>query len=189
MNPVIDFMAQRRSTVARLLSGPGPDSLELETILRAGARVPDHGKLVPWRFLTISGEARNDLGDAMAARFGELNPDADDTRLAHERELALRAPLIITVISCAKENVKIPLWEQELSAGAVCQNVLISAIALGYGAQWISEWWAYDEGAAKILKLADGERVAGFIYVGTYGKPLEERPRPDMDLIVSDWTV
>ena len=150
-NPVVEFMLARRSTLARLLGGPGPDVSELETILRAGSRVPDHGKLAPWRFLVIRGGARERLGMGMAEVFRSANPLASADRLEHERDLALRAPVIVAVISNPVPQHKIPVWEQQLSAGAVCQNVLAAAIAMGYGAQWVTEWWAYDAGAAKVL--------------------------------------
>jgi len=187
-NPVIEFLLGRRSTIARLLGEPGPDDGALETILRAGARVPDHGKLAPWRFLIIRGNARKALGSAMALVFQSANSQADAERLDHERGMALRAPVIVAVISKAAQHHKIPKWEQELSAGAVCQNVLAAAIAMGYGAQWVTEWWAYDAGAAKVLGLGDDEKIAGFIHIGTHDGPVAERPRPVMDDIVSEWT-
>jgi len=187
-NPVLEFLLRRRSTVARLLGEPGPDGATLRLILRAGARVPDHGKLAPWRFVVIRGEARERLGEAMAGIYRAANPDADEDRLERERGLALRGPVIVAVISRAAEHPKIPVWEQELSAGAVCQNLLSAAIALGFGAQWITEWWTYDAAAGKVLGLAAGERIAGFIHIGTYGKPLDDRPRPDLFDIVSEWT-
>lgn len=187
-NPVIDFLLGRRSTVARLLGEPGPTPDQLDTLLRAAARVPDHGKLAPWRFLVIRGEARARLGEAMAGVFAAAHPEADAERIGHERGMALRAPVIVAVVSRAAEHPKIPVWEQQLSSGAVCQNLLIAAIAMGFGAQWVTEWWAYDDGAARVLGLAPGERIAGFVHIGTYGKPLEDRPRPEMSEIVSEWT-
>jgi len=187
-NPVIDFMLARRSTIARLLGAPGPDTNALETILRAGARVPDHGKLAPWRFLIIRDAAREKLGVAMAEAFKMANPAADADRLEHERGLALRAPVIVAVISKAAPHHKIPEWEQELSAGAVCQNVLAAAIAMGYGAQWVTEWWAYDAGAAKVLGLGDREKIAGFIHIGTHDEPVADRQRPALADIVTEWT-
>lgn len=188
VNPVIEFLLGRRSTMAGLLGEPGPDDEALDTILRAGARVPDHGKLVPWRFLIIRGKARKDLGQAMAAVFKSVNPEAGPERLDHERGLALRAPVIVAVISKPVRHPKIPVWEQELSAGAVCHNVLAAAIAMGYGAQWVTEWWAFDEGAARVLGLKRHERIAGFIYIGFHDEPLEDRRRPVMSDIVSEWT-
>ncbi|VAW17909.1 Nitroreductase family protein [hydrothermal vent metagenome] len=187
-NPVIEFLLGRRSTVARLLGEPGPDGSELELILTAGARVPDHGKLAPWRFVIIRGQAREALGEAMAEVFKSANPETGPERLDHERGLALRAPVIVTVISKPVRHPKIPIWEQELSAGAVCHNVLAAAIALGYGAQWVTEWWAFDEGAARVLGLKRHERIAGFIHIGSHDEPLEDRRRPVMDDIVSEWT-
>ena len=187
VNPVLAFLQTRRSTMARLLGDPGPDDETLQLILQAAARVPDHGKLAPWRFLTIKGEARDILGARMAAIFAANHPEADADRLELEHGLALRAPMIVTVISTAAEHVKIPVWEQQLSAGAVCQNLLIAANSMGFGAQWVTEWWAFDDAAAKVLGLKGSERIAGFIYIGSYDAPLEDRARPVMADIISEW--
>lgn len=187
-NPVLEFMLSRRSTVARLLGDPGPGDAELATILTAAARVPDHGKLAPWRFVIIRGAARAQLGEAMVAIFSAANPDAEAHKLEEERGRALRAPVIVAIVSTAAEHPKIPLWEQQLSAGAACQNLLSAAIAMGFGAQWVTEWWAFDRAAAGVLGLSDAERIAGFVYIGTYDKPLQDRPRPDLEAIVSEWT-
>ena len=178
----IDLLLSRRSGSAKAMGNPGPSREQLTQILRAGARAPDHGKLFPWRFILFEGEGR--------ARFGEILAqvlEAEDERtrqIEEERQRFLRAPVVIGVISSAREQIKIPVWEQELSAGAVCQNLLIAAHALGFVGNWLTEWYAYHPAVKEKLGLKPGERVAGFIYIGTSAVDLEERPRPDMDRIV-----
>ncbi|MCR9130589.1 MAG: nitroreductase [Alphaproteobacteria bacterium] len=179
-NPSSDtltLLARRRSTVAKNMTGPGPDAGQLETLLKIAARTPDHGKLFPWRFIVFEGEARARFGEVLETRLRELEPDGPDERYALERNRFLRAPVVIAVISDVTENHKIPEWEQVLSAGAVCQNLLIGASALGFAAQWLTEWYAYDRVVKTALGLAPGERVAGFIYVGSATADADERPR------------
>lgn len=179
----IDLLLSRRSGSAKAMQEPGPSSNQLAQILQAGARAPDHGKLFPWRFIVFEGKGRaragNILAEVMTAE-GER-----DKQVEEERGRFLRAPVVIGVVSAAREQHKIPVWEQELSAGAVCQNILIAATALGFVGQWISEWYAYHPLVKDRLGLKAGERVAGFIYIGTAKEELEERPRPDMDAIVT----
>lgn len=173
----LELLARRRSTVAKNMTGPGPDAAQLETLLKIGARTPDHGKLFPWRFVVFEREARARFGDILETRLRELEPNGPDERYALERNRFLRAPVVIAVISDVTENHKIPEWEQILSAGAVCQTLLIGASALGFAAQWLTEWYAYDRVVKTALGLAPGERVAGFIYVGSAVCDAEERPR------------
>jgi nitroreductase len=180
----IDLLLSRRSGSAKAMTGPGPDAEELRTILRAAARVPDHGKLFPWRFIVFEGAAR--------ARFGELlveclkqTETVSAERAALEAGRFLRAPVVVGVVSRARAGVPIPEWEQQLSAGAVCQTMLIAAHALGFVANWITEWCAYHPLVQERLGLKPGERIAGFIYIGKSAAPLEERPRPDMEKIVT----
>ena len=184
----LDLLLRRRSTSAKAMGGPGPDAEELRRILSAAARVPDHGKLFPWRFLVIEGDARASLGDALEQALVARNASVSESLKRFERNRFLRAPVIVTVISSLKTEKPIPEWEQRLSAGAVCQNVLVAAAAAGYGANWLTEWCAYDEIFTGKLGLGEGEKVAGFIYIGTATAPLEERPRPVLDDIVSNWT-
>ena len=179
----VDLLLSRRSGSAKAMGKPGPNKKQLTEILQAGARAPDHGKLFPWRFIIFEGEGRNRAGEilAQAARAdGER-----DRQVEEERNRFLRAPVVIGVISSAREQHKIPVWEQELSAGAVCQNILVAATALGFVGQWVTEWYAYHPAVRHGLGLKSGERVAGFIYLGTSKEKLEERPRPDMKKIVS----
>ncbi len=173
----LELLARRRSTTAKSMTGPGPSPDQLETLLGIAARTPDHGKLFPWRFVVFEGEARARFGEVLEARLREIEPDGPAERYALERGRFERAPTVIAVISDASENHKIPEWEQILSAGAVCQNMLIAASAMGFAAQWLTEWYAYDKVVKKALGLDPGERVAGFIYVGSATEDPTERPR------------
>ena len=186
-NPTLDLLLARRSVSANSLSEPGPSAAELELMLRAASRVPDHKKLVPWRFLLFQGEARAAFGKVLAevCRAEEQDPGA--FRLENEAKRFLRAPLVIAVISRVVENPAAPDWEQILSAGAACQNLILAATALGYGAQWITEWYGYSPGIRQALGLADNERVAGFVYIGTPKEKPEERERPKLADIVAAW--
>lgn len=179
----IELLLTRRSGSAKAMTGPGPDAEELKTILTAAARVPDHGKLFPWRFILFEGEARARFGAVLA----ECLPEADATpeRLQTERGRFLRAPVVVGVISKVREGIPIPVWEQELSAGAVCQTMLLAATSLGFVANWLTEWCAFSPRVAERLGLQSGERVAGFVYIGKPALPLEERVRPQLDKIVT----
>ncbi len=179
----MDLLLTRRSGSAKAMKEPGPSKKQLEDILRAGARAPDHGKLFPWRFIVFEGKGRERFGDILAEVMqadGERAKQIDE-----ERGRLLRAPLVIGVISSAREQHKIPVWEQELSAGAVCQNILIAATAMGFVGNWLTEWYAYHSIVKENMGLKPGERVAGFIYIGTAKDELEERSRPEMDKIVT----
>ena len=180
---VLDLLLSRRSCAARAMTGPGPSKSQLADILKAGARVPDHGKLFPWRFVVFEGEARTRFADILVETLS--GEDASPGLCEEWRARATAAPVIVAVISAARESIKIPVWEQELSAGAVCQNILVAATALGFVGQWVTEWYAYHPAVRHGLGLKSGERVAGFIYLGTSKEKLEERPRPDMKKIVS----
>ena len=180
----IDLLLSRRSGSAKAMTGPGPNTEELEQILRAAARVPDHGKLFPWRFIVFEGDAR--------ARFGKMIVDSlkqtetvTAERAALEAGRFLRAPVVVGVVSRVREAIPIPEWEQQLSAGAVCQTMLIAAHALGFVANWLTEWYAYHPLVQERLGLKPGERIAGFIYIGKSAIALEERPRPDLGKIVT----
>lgn len=186
MTDTLSLLRTRRSVAPLAMTGPAPTPAELETMLAAAARVPDHGKLAPWRFIVIEGEARNRLGEAAAEIFQADNPDADAERLALERGRFARAPLVVAVVSRAGPHVKIPVWEQELSAGAACMNFVIAANALGFVTAWLTEWTAYHRGFLDRLGLAPQERIAGFVYVG-HGQPPEDRERPVMSEIVTHW--
>ena len=181
----IDLLLSRRSGSAKTMTGPGPNAVQLETILKAAARVPDHGKLFPWRFIVFEGEGRRRAGEHFAECLAESEPAASPERLDMERHRFTRAPVVVGVISRARESLPIPVWEQELSAGAVCQTMLIAAHALGFVANWLTEWPAYHSRAKELLGLRPGERVAGFVYIGKPASALEERVRPDLNAIVT----
>ena len=177
------LLLTRRSGSAKAMTGPGPSKAHLAEILQAGARAPDHGKLFPWRFIVFEGKGRERMGDILA-EVAEAEGERDK-QVEEERGRFVRAPLVIGVISAARELHKIPVWEQELSAGAVCQNILIAATALGFVGNWLTEWYAFHPVVKEKIGLKPGERVAGFIYIGHAKDDLEERPRPDMDQIVA----
>jgi nitroreductase len=183
----LDLLLRRRSASAKAMTEPGPSAEDLQLILKAGVRVPDHGKLAPWRFLVFDGEARAEFGAVLERVLMEREPDAGDVRREIERKRFMRAPLVVAVISSPNAAKPIPEWEQRLSAGAVCQNMVIAATALGYGAQWVTEWCAYDEAVVAALGLSGEERVAGFLYLGTSGEPLRERERPEVASLVRQW--
>lgn len=183
----VDLLLRRRSASAKALGEPGPGAPDIETILQAGARVPDHGKLAPWRFIKFEGEARAAFGETLAGILAKNEPDAGDVRFQIEKGRFARAPVVIAVISSPKTGKPIPEWEQRLSAGAACQNMVIAATALGYGAQWVTEWCAYDPGVAAALGLTADERVAGFVYLGTSREQLRERERPNVADLVQNW--
>jgi nitroreductase len=180
---VLDLLLSRRSCAARAMTGPGPSKTQLADILRAGARVPDHGKLFPWRFVVFEGEARARFADILVETLSQ--EDASPSLCEEWRARATAAPVIVAVISAAREAIKIPVWEQELSAGAVCQNMLIAVHAMGFVGNWLTEWYAYHPAVKQKIGLKPGERIAGFIYMGTPKEELQERPRPEMDKIVS----
>ncbi|HEY4345879.1 MAG TPA: nitroreductase, partial [Parvibaculum sp.] len=169
------------------MAAPGPDASELEIILRAGSRVPDHGKLAPWRFILFKGDARAAFGDVLRERFAKIELAATEDRLRLEAGRLLQAPLVVAVISRIVPSKKAPEWEQVLSAGASCQNMLVAATALGFAASWLTEWYAYDASIAQSLGLAENERVAGFIYFGSPTLPKDDRERPVLAEICTDW--
>jgi nitroreductase len=181
----LDLLLSRRSGSAKAMTGPGPDAAQLRQILAAGARVPDHGKLTPWRFIVFEGDARARMGEVLVDVLQASEPEAGEVRTQMERGRFLRAPVVVAVVSRVVESLKAPEWEQVLSAGAVCQTMLIAAHALGYVGNWITEWYAFDRKVLDRLGLAANERIAGYLYFGTAAAPLEERVRPDLDGLVT----
>lgn len=184
---ILSLLHTRRSASAKALGLPGPTPEQLSEILACGARVPDHGKLNPWRFIVFEGAARTAFGDLMKARWRELNPSHGEQTLSFVGGMFLRAPTLVVVVSCAKPHPKIPEFEQLMSSGAVCQNMLLAATALGLGAQWNTDWMAYDPVTTKAMGLSDGEKVVGILYFGTPTEPYEERPRPDVAALTLRW--
>lgn len=183
----LEALQTRRSVSARLLTGPAPDPAQIETMLTIASRVPDHGKLAPWRFVVIEGEARAELGEIVAGIASRTQGISEPDRLAVERERFTRAPLVIAVVSKAADHPKIPVWEQQLSAGAVCLSLLSAAAALGFGACWLTEWMAYDAEARAALGLSEAERIAGFIHIGHATEIPQDRPRPALADVVTYW--
>lgn len=178
----------RRSVPSKQLGEPGPDHATLLRMLASAVRVPDHGKLVPFRFIRLQGEARHALGDLLAARTLHLQPDAGDAVVEKDRARFSQAPVIVTVVARLTPGHKVPEQEQLLTAGSVCFALLQAAQALGFGAQWLTGWMAYDAAVAATLGLSADERIAGFIHIGTPKMEAPERERPDPALLLTDWT-
>ena len=179
----------RRSPALTGIGEPGPSPDQLRTILTIAARVPDHGKLVPWRFIVIEGEARRRLCGVVCAEWCTKNAGMDAAAFEPGKakwgaQLTI-APVVVAVVSSPKASPKIPRWEQELSAGACCMNMLLAAKGLGYGAVWLSEWYAYDARVLAELGVNGDEKIAGFIHIGTQVQDREDRERPSLDAIVS----
>lgn len=182
-----DYLLTRRSVGIAFLREPGPTAAELEQILTIGTRVPDHGKITPWRLVVIEGEARRQVGEKLAEIAERNNPGLDEASLEIERQRFLPAPVTIGVISSPKEHPKVPEFEQLLSAGNVAFNLLHGAHALGFRASWVTRWYAFDAEAAAMLGARNGERFVGFVHIGTATTAIEDRPRPALDDVVSRW--
>jgi nitroreductase len=185
MPDALELLKTRRSVKAVGLAGPAPSPGEIETLLTVASRVPDHGKLVPWRFIIFEGEARLAAGEAIVAAFRAKYPEAKPEHAAAERNRLARAPLVIAVVSRAAPHAKIPEWEQVLSAGAAAMSLVLAAHALGYAANWITEWYAYDRGVLNALGLKENERIAGFVHIGRPAQTSEDRPRPTLEQIAT----
>jgi nitroreductase len=185
MPDALELLKTRRSIKPIELAGPPPSAAEIETLLTVASRVPDHGKLTPWRFIIFEGEARLAAGAAIVAAFSAKYPQATAEQAEAERSRLARAPLVIAVVSRAAPHVKIPEWEQVLSAGAAAMNLVLAAHALGYAASWITEWYAYDRGVLDALGLKENERIAGFVHIGRPKEPPEDRPRPPLTEIAT----
>ena len=194
MNPVPNdangaaALAARRSTPSRLLGTPGPDRNALLRMLEAAVRVPDHGRRVPFRFITIQGDARHRLGEELERIARERDPDAPAAVLEKDRQRFSHAPLVVAVVAVLDpEDEKIPAQERLLSAGCVCFSLLVAAQSEGFGAQWLTGWPSYDEQVLARLGLSADERIAGFIHIGTASGEVPERERPDPEALLSDW--
>lgn len=184
----LSLLQQRHSAPSRQLSEPGPAGDELEALLQASIRVPDHGKLVPFRLVLLRGEAKRSFGERLAQLSLRVNPDMPESKREKDRTRYDFAPLVVAVVAHVDASSKVPVIEQELSAGCVAYNLLLGAQALGYGAQWLTGWAAYDREAAGILGLADNEHVIGFVHIGTPQIDVPDRERPDLDEVVRTWT-
>ncbi len=180
-----DYLAIRRSIPAFKMREPGPTRTEISDMLKLASRVPDHGKLAPWRFIVYRGDERARISLELARIAKDNRPDiAPDMVLVEETRLT-RAPVVVAVVSMAGPHAKIPEWEQVLSAGAVCLNLLMAANAYGFVSNWLSEWMAYDQRAYAVLGAGEGERIAGFIHIGSSDFINDDRPRPGLDEIVT----
>ncbi|MEL6949994.1 MAG: nitroreductase [Pseudomonadota bacterium] len=185
-NGPLGLLLTRRSSLVKDMVAPGPDADALEDILTAASRVPDHGKLEPWRFIVCQGEGRKPLGDAIANAIAREDDTKTPEMIERLREFPARAPVLVIVVSSPNTESRIPVWEQHLSAGAACQNLLLAATAMGFAAQWLTGAAAYSAGVHEYLGLEAHEQVAGFMFIGTRSdRPLAERPRPDLGSVVS----
>ena len=182
-----DYLQRRRSVTLPFLDAPGPDAAQLETILTIGTRVPDHGKLAPWRLVVFAGDARAEAGAALAEVLKNRDPETPEAMLEQERNRFLPAPVTIGVVAAARPHPKIPEFEQWLSAGSVCFNLVHAAYAHGFAAQWVTRWFADDAEAAQLLGAKPAERFAGFVHIGTPTRHLEDRERPALADVVSYW--
>jgi len=187
MAHALDLLKTRRSVKPMELTAPAPSAEDLATILTVASRVPDHGKLTPWRFIVFEGEARLAAGAKILEVFRADQPEATADQLEFERNRLARAPLVVAVVSRAGPHVKIPEWEQVLSAGAAAMSLVLAVHALGFAANWITEWYAYDRRVLAALGVGANERIAGFIHIGTPVKPPEDRPRPPLAAIVTHY--
>ncbi|MEO1149837.1 MAG: nitroreductase [Pseudomonadota bacterium] len=177
----------RRSTQADLLTAPGPTDAMLGRLLKIASRVPDHRRVCPYRFITFTGDARARAGDILGDVYAQHHPEADDAQCAKERGRFLRAPVVIAVVSTIDENHRTPEWEQVLTAGAVCQNLLIAASVAGFAGQWLTEWYAYDRDVLSRFGVEAGEKIAGFIYLGTAREWPKERKRADHSALITEF--
>jgi nitroreductase len=182
----ISLLETRRSGKPRDMIAPGPDETQLMRIMNAAMRVPDHGKLFPWRFVVVDGDKRDALSNLLTRAYRTEKPDAGRLEIESMDQFARQAPALIIVLSAPVDGSKIPLWEQELSTGAICMNLLSAAHALGFVGSWLTGWPAYNEQVHAALGQT-GERIAGFIFIGSPGRPLDERPRPEPAQIISHW--
>jgi len=185
MPDALELLKTRRSVKPIEMVGPGPSAEEIDTLLTVASRVPDHGKLAPWRFIVFEGDARIAAGEVLADIFRSDRPDATAEQIAFERNRLARAPLVIAVVARTAPHVKIPEWEQLMSAAASAMLLVTAAHALGYAASWLTEWYAYDRRVLDRLGLSAEERIVGFVHIGKPAKPPEDRDRPKLSAIVT----
>ena len=182
----LSLLETRRSGKPREMVAPGPSPAELDRILMIAARTPDHGKLFPWRFVVVAADQREALADLLTRALPETDPDALPAHFAKALEFAHQAPSLVVVVAAPVADHKIPLWEQELSVGAAAMNLLLATHALGYVGGWITGWAAYSE-TVRAAFCAPGERIAGFLFLGTPGVAIEERPRAPLTTVARRW--
>lgn len=186
-SPIIDFLLTRSSAPIHELKEPAPDDRQIETLIKVATRVPDHGRLAPWRFILYRGDVRHEIGEKLAALAEEREGPLSDARREQERARFSRAPLVIGVVNVPRESPKIPQWEMFLSGGAAAMNLTIAANAMGFHTNWISNWYSDVPEGREILGLSPEERVIGFIHIGTFSGEIIERPRPDPATLVSEY--
>ncbi|MEQ8400385.1 MAG: nitroreductase [Roseitalea porphyridii] len=179
------YLETRRSTPAFQMTEPGPSREEIMEVLTIASRVPDHGKLAPWRYIVYTGAERERISAELAKVAMARNPALSEDMIKVEKTRLTRAPVVVAVISCAAPHAKIPEWEQVLSAGAVCLNLSMAANSLGYASNWLTEWFAFDESVSELLGVKPGEKIAGFIHIGTQQMHPGERARPDVPSLVT----
>lgn len=182
-----EFLKNRRSSKVATLSAPAPSAEQLTEILTIGARVPDHGKYHPWYFIVFEGDARAEVGAHLRTAFAAENSDAAPAKLDLEAERFLRAPLVVAVVSRIREG-KNSEWEQILSSGAACYNLCLAANAMGFGTNWLTEWYSYSPTFKNLMGLDEQDHFAGFVYIGTAAEQQEDRERPDLSKIVTHWS-
>jgi nitroreductase len=180
------LLHSRRSGKPRDMIEPGPDAAQLRVILEAAIRVPDHGKLAPWRFVLIGKDQRERLANLLTSAYRVEKPDAGRLEIEAMDQFARQAPTLIVAISTPVAGSKIPAWEQELSVGAACMNLLTAAHASGFVGSWLTGWPTYSSAVRDAFGSAN-DRIAGFIFIGSPSRDLEERPRPDYDTVVKNW--
>lgn len=188
MSDPLSLLNTRYSIPSRQLGEPAPDEATLQALLQAAIRVPDHGKLEPFRLIRLQGEAKLRFGEALAAIAERNHPEMSGAKLEKERLRYTYAPLVVTVIARINHDSKVPEIEQKLCAGSVANNLLLGATALGFGAQWLTSWAAYDAGVASLLGLAANESVIGFVHMGTAQMEVPDRDRPLLANLFSTWT-
>lgn len=182
----LTLLQTRRSGKPRDLVAPGPDDAQLRQILEVALRTPDHGKLAPWRFVIVTQDKREKLAEVLEAAYRAEKPEAGRLEIEAMHQFAHQAPTLVVALSKPVAGSKIPVWEQELSAGAAIMNLLHATHALGFAGGWLTGWPSFNADVRDAFGSAD-ERLAGFVFIGTPSRALEERPRPDYDDIVSTW--
>ncbi|MEZ5654346.1 MAG: nitroreductase [Sphingobium sp.] len=183
----LTLLKTRRSGKPRDLGAPGPDDRQLREMLEIATRTPDHGKLAPWRFVIVGAEQRAALAVLLEQAYRAEKPDAGRVEIEAMHQFANQAPSLVVIMSSPVVESKIPVWEQELSAGAAAMNLLHAAHAMGFAGGWLTGWPSYNDSVRDAFGQAP-ERIAGFMFIGTPSRPLDERPRPDFDKVVSNWT-
>ena len=187
LSSLLAYLPTRRSGKPRDLGAPGPDMTQLREMVQIATRTPDHGKLAPWRFVIVPDDKRDALADLLKQSYLAEKPEAGRLEIEAMVQFAHQAPALVVVLSSPKTHSKVPLWEQELSVGAAIMNLLHATHAMGFAGGWLTAWPSYNDDVRDAFGTPD-ERIAGFVFIGTPTRPLEERPRPELDDVLSVWT-